>query len=282
MGSDDERQKFLEQVAKAAASPSGLRELGIRPYGVVRIDSATGVADWAKGDCEGQQPPHRRHPSRKPARSPKILASAWPPKERFAGAACTVGNACCNCSRWLAARRRSAFRPTWPHTLLYVLGLNAPEDAILPADFNWKDTAKLDEALEKLTSALRPLDDRTFTWRRTDATVHGTGSHDKTGRHCLPNDPNAKLDIVKVAGFWLRNDQGQLTQKFRHICLGRLHVPQQDDARSQNLEQHSRRDDRGSRTHTAGANDRLNDQPRSGNVPISSHLRYSRTQCPNL
>ena len=31
-----------------------LRELGARPYGVVRIDSACGVADWAK-DPEGNQ-----------------------------------------------------------------------------------------------------------------------------------------------------------------------------------------------------------------------------------
>ena len=49
-------------------------------------------------------------------------------------------------------------------------------------------------------------------------TVHGTGSHDKTGRHCLPNDPNGKLDIVKVAGFWLRDDTGNLTKQCRHIC----------------------------------------------------------------
>ena len=48
--------------------------------------------------------------------------------------------------------------------------------------------------------------------------MHGTGSHDKTGRHCLPNDPNGKLDIVKVAGFWLRDGEGQLTKKFEHIC----------------------------------------------------------------
>ena len=53
---------------------------------------------------------------------------------------------------------------------------------------------------------------------QNDATVHGTGSHDKTGRHCLPNDPNGKLDIPKVAGYWLRNGDRQLTRKFPHIC----------------------------------------------------------------
>ena len=59
-----------------------------------------------------------------------------------------------------------------------------------------------------MTDALRPwtID---FHVAQNDATVNGSGSHDKTGRHCLPNDPNGKLDIVKHAGFWLRDEQRQ-------------------------------------------------------------------------
>src|SRR5437867_2635653 len=48
MGSADERKKFVEQVRKGCRIASRLRELGVRPYGVVRIDSACGVTDWAK------------------------------------------------------------------------------------------------------------------------------------------------------------------------------------------------------------------------------------------
>jgi len=48
--------------------------------------------------------------------------------------------------------------------------------------------------------------------------VKGSGSHDKTGRHCLPDDPNGKLDIVRHAGYWLRDESGQLTKKIQHIC----------------------------------------------------------------
>jgi hypothetical protein len=48
--------------------------------------------------------------------------------------------------------------------------------------------------------------------------VKGSGSHDKTGRHCLPNDPNGKLDVVRYAGFWLRDDSGEPTRAMRHIC----------------------------------------------------------------
>ena len=49
--------------------------------------------------------------------------------------------------------------------------------------------------------------------------MKGSGSHDKTGRHCLPNDPNGKLDIVRDAGYWLRDDgRRSSTRAFQHIC----------------------------------------------------------------
>jgi hypothetical protein len=53
---------------------------------------------------------------------------------------------------------------------------------------------------------------------QNDATVHGSGSHDKTGRHCLVTDPNGKLDIVHDAGYWFRNKSGEPTRAFKHIC----------------------------------------------------------------
>src|SRR5216110_3447355 len=48
MGNDEERTNFLTQVRKACAIGKKLRNLGIRKYGVVRIDSATGPASWAE------------------------------------------------------------------------------------------------------------------------------------------------------------------------------------------------------------------------------------------
>src|SRR5437762_5875606 len=48
MGSDEERRNFLTQVRKACAIGRALRELGIRRYGVVRIDSASSPSEWAK------------------------------------------------------------------------------------------------------------------------------------------------------------------------------------------------------------------------------------------
>jgi hypothetical protein len=109
------------------------------------------------------------------------------------------------------------FQADMAHTLLFTLGYNAPEDRILPADFEWEQTSRFQEALRQLTGALRPwtVD---FHVAQNDATVHGSASHDKTGHHCLPYDPNGKLDIVRDAGHWLRDERGQLTQSMRHIC----------------------------------------------------------------
>ena len=68
-----------------------------------------------------------------------------------------------------------------------------------------------------MTRQLRPwtID---FHVAQNDATVKGSGSHDKTGRHCLPHDPKGKLTIERDAGYWLRDDHGELTKKTRHIC----------------------------------------------------------------
>src|ERR1700752_4533108 len=97
------------------------------------------------------------------------------------------------------------FQADMAHTLLFTLGYNAPEDRILPENYDWVRKEELDKALKTMTHALRPwtID---FHVAQNDATVKGSGSHDKTGRHCLPNDPNGKLDIVRHSGAWLRDD----------------------------------------------------------------------------
>jgi hypothetical protein len=109
------------------------------------------------------------------------------------------------------------FQADMAHTLLFTMGYNAPDDRILPENFDWSDKKALDEGLKTMTRALRPwtID---FHVAQNDATVKGSGSHDKTGRHCLPHDPNGKLDIVRHAGFWLKDDSGQPTRAVQHIC----------------------------------------------------------------
>ena len=103
------------------------------------------------------------------------------------------------------------FQADLAHTYTFMLGYNAPDDALLEKDHTEEEFWA---AYKTMTDALRPwtID---FHVAQNDATVKGSGSHDKTGRHCLPNDPNGKLDIVKCAGYWLK---GGASRGMQHIC----------------------------------------------------------------
>ncbi len=215
MGSAEEREKFLQSVEKAVKIAARLRALGVRPYGIVRIDSATSPAEWA-GDTQNNQ--------QKIAETFKDAAKiASDQGERLAaeGEICWGGMHSWKYMLDLLERvgdpHNLGFQADMAHTLLYTMGYNAPEHRLLPEGYDWQDRAVLTEALATMTAALRPwtLD---FHVAQNDATVKGSGSHDKTGRHCLPKDPNGKLHIAEDAGHWLRHPDGTLTKKFQHIC----------------------------------------------------------------
>jgi sugar phosphate isomerase/epimerase len=215
MGSDEERKAFLTQVRKACTIGRRLEDLGVRRYGIVRIDSASSPAEWAK-DPAGN--------TRKIAdtfQKAADIAESTGEKLAIEGEICWGGmhSVTRNVELLEQVNRPGTvgFQADMAHTLLFTMGYNAPDDRLLPENFDWKDQGTLDRALKRMTSALRPwLFD--FHVAQNDATVKGSGSHDKTGRHCLPNDPNGKLDIVKHAGYWLRDDKGALEKKLRHIC----------------------------------------------------------------
>lgn len=215
MGDDAEQEKFLTQVRKGCRIAKRLRELGVRPYGVVRIDSAAGPADWAADPDASQK------------RIAETFSKACDIAEEFGEQLAAEGEICWGgMHSWkrmvelleLVGRPKTlGFQADMAHTLLYLLGYNAPEDRLVPAEFDWSSEGDLDAAYEQLTAALRDwtID---FHIAQNDATVKGSGSHDKTGRHCLPNDPNGKLDITKRAGSWMRDASGAINKKFRHIC----------------------------------------------------------------
>ncbi len=215
MGDEGEREQFLTQVRKGCRIASKLRELGVRPHGVVRIDSCCSPDEWLADPEKNQQ--------RVADTFNEACDIATDHGERLAaeGEICWGGMHGWRKMVDLLERVNRpdvlGFQADMAHTLLYLLGYNAPEDRILPEDFAWDDPEVLDESLATLAAALRPwtID---FHVAQNDATVKGSGSHDKTGRHCLPGDPNGKLDMAHHAGHWLRDDDGKLTKRVEHIC----------------------------------------------------------------
>lgn len=213
-GSKEDRAVFVDMVRRSCQLGQRLRELGVRPYGIVRIDSACSPESW----------------SADPAKNTKLIAQtfreACDVAADFGEKLAAEGEICCGgMHSWktmvetleAVGRPNIGFQADMAHTLLYLLGYNRPEDRILPENFDWNDRKTLTEGLKKVTAALRPwtID---FHVAQNDGTVFGSGSHDKTGRHCRATDPNGKLDIAKDAGYWLRDENGNLTKAFKHIC----------------------------------------------------------------
>ena len=214
MGSADDRARFLMQVRKACAIGRQMREAGIRPTGGIRVDSSTGVGEWDKDPVGGT----------------KLIAETFREAGRIAqdhgefivaeGEICWGGmhswSENVKLLEMVGMPGVVGYQADMAHSMLFVLGANAEKDRLLPADFEWSDTAALDAAYKQVADALRPwtLD---FHVAQNDGTTFGSGDHEKTGRHCRIDDPNGRLDVVKHAGYWLR-DTGTLTKKLRHIC----------------------------------------------------------------
>jgi sugar phosphate isomerase/epimerase len=222
MGSRAERDRFVTQVRKTCVVATALRELGVRPCGVVRIDSACSPAEWA------------RDPQASQARIAETFRAAADVAadhgERLAaeGEVCWGGMHGWRTMIDLLERVDRpgliGFQADMAHTLLYTLGVNAPDQRILPADWDWKDAAVLDAAIARLAQAFRPwiLD---VHIAQNDGTVHGSGSHDRTGRHCAVDDPAGRLDIPRHARHWLRDPRGQPTPHLRHVCWDACMLP---------------------------------------------------------
>lgn len=215
MGDQAERSQFLKQVRKACHIAKTLREIEVRPNGVVRIDSAVDPGTWAEDPQSN---------SRKIAdtfREACRIAEDYGERLTAEGEICWGGmhswRSMVNLLELVDCPQTLGFQADMAHTLLYLLGYNAPDDRILPESFNWDDDDVLQAAFQKMTAELRPWTND-FHVAQNDATVKGAGSHDKTGRHCLPNDPQGKLNIPRDSGHWLRDEQGEITKRFSHIC----------------------------------------------------------------
>ena len=215
----DGERRGAQELPDAGAE--GLRDredahgLGIRKYGVVRIDSAASPSDWA------EDPYGNTKKIADTFREAADIAEGYGERLAAEGEICWGGmhswKRMAELLEMVGRPKTVGFQADMAHTLLYTMGYNAPEDRILPENHDWSSRTALDAALKTVTKTLRPwtID---FHVAQNDATVKGSGSHDKTGRHCLPTDPNGKLDIAHHAGFWLHDENGKPTRAVEHIC----------------------------------------------------------------
>ncbi len=117
------------------------------------------------------------------------------------------------------------FQADMAHTLLYTLGENAPEDRILPKDFEWSDKATLDEALQDPDRRPATLDER-FP-RRAERRHRVRLGVARPHRPPLPRDrPQRQAGHPAPCRVLAPRRAGPADQEVPPHLLGRLHVPQ--------------------------------------------------------
>ena len=154
MGSASDRKQFVEMIRKSCAIGQELKKHGVRNYGLVRIDSATGVEEWAK------DPVGNTKLIAQTFREAADVADSFGERLAAEGEICWGGmhswKAMINTLEETNRPKTVGFQADMAHTLLYTMGYNAPDARLLPENYDWKDKSQLDEALKKLTAALRP------------------------------------------------------------------------------------------------------------------------------
>ncbi len=210
MGTPVQRAKFILSVKKACRIAKIFNEHGVRQYGVIRIDSATGdIGGWQEDQVAGTKTIAATF------REAAIVAAAHGERLAAEGEICWAGmhswKAMLSLLETVDMPGSLGFQCDLAHTYLYLLGYNAPECALVKEGYT---DAEFWPAYEKMTDQLRPwtID---FHVAQNDGQVKGAGSHDKTGKHCPADDPNGKLDIVKCAGYWLKD---AAERGIQHIC----------------------------------------------------------------
>jgi sugar phosphate isomerase/epimerase len=209
MGTDEERSNFLKAVEVGCKIGSRLKEHGVRKSGVIRIDSASSVSEWAKDKSANTALIADTF-----KQAGKIAADHG---ERLAaeGEVCWGGmhswKDMLDLLEQVDMPGVVGFQADLAHTYLYLLGVNAPEHAVLEEGYSD----------EQFWGAYKTMTDKLAPWTydfhvaQNDGTVHGSGDHEKTGRHCPADDANGKLDITRCSKYWL---DGAASRGIEHIC----------------------------------------------------------------
>ena len=228
MGDDDERQQFVD------AGPEGLRDrqeaarhrhphVRRRPDRLRREPGGVG---------EGSRTATRRRsprPSARRATSPKSSASGSPPKARSAGAACTAGSGIVELLELVDRPKTLGFQADMAHTLLFTLGYNAPEDRLLPEDFDWTSADALDEALQDDDATRCGRGRSISTSRRTTRPSRDPARTTRPAVTACRTIRTASWTSPATPASGCATTTAQPTRAFQHICWDGCMFPNADD-----------------------------------------------------
>ena len=216
MGDADDRKRFVTQVRKASAIGEQMREMGIRPTGGIRVDSSVGVEAWDK-DPKGN--------TKKIAETFREAAKAAQDHGEFLvaeGEICWGGmhswRENVNLLEMVDMPGVVGYQADMAHSMLFTLGYNAEKDRLLPEGLRLEGPLAARRRLQQGRRRASALDLR---FPRRAERRHGL----RLGRPCkdrppLPGRPTRTASSIspKHAGYWLRDDKGELTKRMRHIC----------------------------------------------------------------
>ena len=210
MGDAAAKEKFLSAVRMACRIAGIFDKHGIRKYGVIRIDSAEfGIEKWRQDKKANTQ--LIVNTFKEAAKIAKDHGQRLAAEGEICWAGMHSWKDMLDVLEGVGMPEVLGFQADLAHTYLYLMGYNAPEHALLQPGYT---EAEFYAAYETMTDKLRPwtID---FHVAQNDGQVHGAGAHDKTGKHCPADDPNGKLDIVRCAGYWLKDAP---SRGIKHIC----------------------------------------------------------------
>ncbi len=209
MGGPQQRAKFVLAVEKACRIAAAFNRHGVRKYGIIKIDSADSTAHYF------EDPTVHTERIVSTFREAGIVAAAHGERLAVEGDVSRAGmqtwRTMLDLLEQVDMPGAVGFQADLAHSYLYLIGAHDPEGSPLNEGYS---TTEFDDAYTTMTDALRPwtID---LQVSQTDGTESGTGSYDRTARHCLVDDPKGKLDLVKAAGFWLKE---ATDRNIHHIC----------------------------------------------------------------
>ena len=190
-GDQEARERYFSAVKRGVAIAKQFRKLQVRTGGVIRLDSATSVDAWRSGG---------------PEKMSTLIAESMKLAVQHAAAEgenCSAEIECCWGGMHTVQKAIELFtridEPTFglmldmAHICQAVLGTNEPTDGFLPQQWEW-NRQEFDAAVYEAAQQVGPYVN-CFHVAQTTLETFGSGSHERTGRHALPDDPNGKLEI---------------------------------------------------------------------------------------